>query len=559
MYKKIIIVALILLSCTVPAIAYDQQWYGYIPGTSTSAVEVGQLVFVNATTSHSASKITVSKPLYIENGHGAHPTGSLTGLKLYTGFGSGSGTPVGNGSMSWSCGSNYLNYDNMCDFTYIIDDLSSTLTGSETIRFGETISSVGQTNLYICSNYYGCAGKVNNSYSPSSFWTVYLPGGSVAQNGTYTVYSGAALPSLPPSPSYSCNVGVPPFVAPNYGLICTDNSTVYPVATSTEWTLTQPDSSEFITTNISLVKTLTQTGWYGLDYKICNTLGCGYANTTQLVNVTTDFIPATGIKFWVHTYDPLKSAKISGSSIMIQNLTSGGWRNVSTNAGSAYFDATNYARTELLTQGQTVKVCGSAPGYADTCANVTIAYNDWEYILNLVSTSDTPIGTNTTLIVNVIDTYTAETLSGATITVSNTSIPYSSSKLSDAGGIQTFPNIPAGTYQIVASKPGYQTSATSWPTIAGTVANAYIGLTLVGATPVITGTSGQNLYDENGNPIIGYDLDGNPITAGPTPDPRSSDQKDEDMMNTLRDQGPFLIQFFIVCFVIYMISGIGRK
>ena len=367
-----------------------------------------------------------------------------------------------------------------------------------------------------------------------------------------------APPEIVPNVSYTCNLPEVGLYQPiGFGLNCVDNSS-QPVSTY-NWGLSQPDGTWYNTTNSTLAKSLYVPGWYGLSYTACNTAGCGTKNNAALVNITDLYIPATGIKFWVHTYDPGKSAKISGSSIMIQNLTSGGWRNVSTSAGSAYFDATNYARTELLTQGQNVKVCGSAAGYATTCANVTIAYNDWEYILNMVSTSDTPIGTNTTLIVNVINTYTAETLSGATITVSNTSVPYSSSKLSDAGGIATFPNIPAGTYQIVASKAGYQTSTTSWPTTAGTVANAYIGLTLTGMTPIATDTSGQPLYDENGNPIIGYDLNGNPITAGPTPDTRTSDEKDEDMMDTLRTNGPFLIEFFIMCFVLYMISGIGRK
>ena len=465
---------------------------------------------------------------------------------------------VGNATVQWTW-SAAGTYSGAGTIEIFIDDIAipPAMVGSQGLRIGYVDATTGGIPCRNWRSHIDPIGTTWGSFNATQYaakvsWTY-------PTNGTVTFYGGAAMTSAPPSGTYACNLAGMTLAPNPYNLQCWPDEVIYPSASNWSWIITQPDNSTYSSTNETLVKILNIDGWHELDYSVCNSYGCGYSNTTQLVNVTSSFIPATGIKFWVHTYDPLKSAKISGSQIMIQNITSGGWRNVSTSAGSAYFDATNYARTELLTQGQTVKVCGSAPGYAETCANATIAYNDWEYTLNLVSTSDTPIGTNTTLIVNVIDTYTAETLSGATITVSNISVPYSSSKLSDAGGIQTFPNIPAGTYQIVASKSGYQTSTTSWPTTAGTVANAYIGLTVVGATPIVTGTSGQPLYDENGNPIIGYDLDGNPITAGPTQDLRTSDEKDEDMMDSLRTNGPFLIEFFIVCFVLYMISGIGKK
>ena len=285
----------------------------------------------------------------------------------------------------------------------------------------------------------------------------------------------------------------------------------------------------------------------------------GWVNTTKSDYITALSIPISNTSFWATNYDPLKSAVVKPSDIKLQNLTSGFWRNVSSTGGTVKFTATDTALTEPITSGQTVKLCGYAPGYAEACANVTIPYSGWEYKINLASTGAVPTGTNATLFVNAIDSYTAAGLAGTTITIANASIPYSKSVLSNDAGIASFINIDPGTYSISATKTGYQSSVTSWTAPSGLVTNAYIGLLPVGMTPVVTGTGGENLYDDNGNPIIGYDLRGNPITAGPTPDTRTDEEKDSEMMDLLRDQGPMLIQFFIVCFVIYMIMGMAGK
>jgi hypothetical protein len=336
---------------------------------------------------------------------------------------------------------------------------------------------------------------------------------------------------------------------------------MYPAADNWSWAVAYPDNSTYLSTNETFVKTLDRDGGYDIDYVICNTVGCGYYNETDFFTVTSEFIPATGINFWATAYDPLKSAKVYGATVGILNLTnpSAIWRNITTSGGSVYLDYTDYEHTERLTAGQTVGLMASATGYATTYVNVTIPYSGWEYKINLASTSAVPTGTNATLFVNAIDSYTAEGLAATTITIDNFTVPYAKSLLSNDAGIASFVNIAPGTYRITAIKTGYQAATTSWPTAAGEVSNAYIGLLPVGMTPVVTGTGGEDLYDDNGNPIIGYDLRGNPITAGPTPDTRTDEEKDSEMMDLLRDQGPMLIQFFILCFVIYMIMGVAGK
>lgn len=373
-------------------------------------------------------------------------------------------------------------------------------------------------------------------------------------NGTYRFYGTPVIPVGPPTADYTCNFiggGVIPAYGNNpFGLACIDNSTANPAVSSVEWQLTNPDASVFTTTNASLVKTLTADGWYGLDFEACNVHGCGYKNTSQLINISSDYIPATGISFWATTYDPVKNAVIKPSEIYLQNLTSLAWRNVSSTGGISEFDSTDFAGNELLSVGQTVKLCGYAPGYTEACYNVTLPYSSYEYRINLASTSALPTGTNATLFVNAISSKDASSIASATITVANTTIPYSKSALTNAAGVATFANIDPGTYTITATKTGYQSSTTSWPAPAGLVTNAYIGLQPIGATPVPT--------DPYGNPIYDTLIPTQTYAPGETHDTRTDEEKDADMMNLLRDQGPTLIQFFILCFVIYMIMGIGR-
>lgn len=366
-------------------------------------------------------------------------------------------------------------------------------------------------------------------------------------------------PPYGPIADYTCNIGTAETQKPvGFGLICNGNSTASPAITSQSWTLTNPDASVYTISNTSIVRTLTQEGWYGLNYSACNVNGCGYKNTTQLVNITSGLIPTTGISFWVHIYDPLKYAKIANSDLIVRNTTYfSSFRYLSSTVGSFLISST-YGTNEKITAGQYVNLTGIAPGYQTGNATVSVPYDGWEYILNLVATSDVPTGANATLIVQTIDLYTSGGVDGATITITNNTIPYSSSKLTNAGGSATFSSIPAGTYQISASKTGYQSSTTSWPAGASTVTSANIGLLPVGATPVVTGTAGNPLFDADGNPIVGYDANGNPITAAPTQDTRTAAEKDAGMADLLRNNGEALIMLFIVFTIIYMIKGIGK-
>jgi hypothetical protein len=551
MKRYLILIALLALVIASPALAYTTLYEG-TTGISSATT--------SSTLSSTSFILTVKDIVSFAGNVTRIEMTGLTGYKadnLTKSYGpypiQKSGVTYGNASVEWDWapGGSYSGQGNI----YItIHDMSA---GALTGEHGLTIGGIPCRNWRPYQDDIGAGGygQANISVTPYAFKT----GFAEQPNGTIKIYGGSAVTPSPPTGAYACNLGGWT-VAPNpYDLQCWPDEVISPAASNWSWTITQPDNSTYSSTNETLVKTLNQDGWHGLTYRVCNSYGCGYSNTSQLVNITSDYIPATGIAFWAHAYDPLKTAKIAGATVGIRNLTSGTWRNLSTSDGSARFTSTDYYLTEKLTAGQTVGLMASASGYITANTTVTIPYDGWEYLINLVATGDVPTGANATLYVNVIDAHSMKGLSGATVTISNTSIPYSSSKLSNTGGIATFPNIASGTYSIVATKTGYTSSTVSWPAGASAVTNAYLSLLPTGATPVVTGTGGNPLFDGDGNPIVGYDLEGNPITAGPTPDTRTAEEKDDEMMDMLRDQGPMLIQFFIVCFVVYMVMGMAGK
>ena len=390
------------------------------------------------------------------------------------------------------------------------------------------------------------------SYESPTDTNFYVPMGLVGWTIT-TVYTHTPRPIVV---DFNCNAAGNT-LSP-HALFCSQNvSGVTPI--NQTWVLNYPGGGQTVSSNTSLAATVSELGWYGVNLTACSSSQCDVASKPNLFNLTSTPLNTSYISFWVHIYDPLKSAKIANSDLIVRNTTSfSSFRYISSTVGSFLIDSTYVSPKEPITAGQYVNLTGIAPGYQTGNATVSVPYDGWEYNLNLIPTADVPTGANATLIVQAIDLYTSQGVEGATITISNNTIPYSSSMLTNVGGSATFANIAAGTYQIAASKTGYQSSTTSWPAGASTVTSANIGLLPVGATPVVTGTAGNPLFDANGNPIVGYDANGNPITAAPTQDTRTASEKDEGMMDLLRNNGESLIMLFIVFTIIYMIKGIAK-
>jgi len=264
--------------------------------------------------------------------------------------------------------------------------------------------------------------------------------------------------------------------------------------------------------------------------------------------------PPTDVSMYVTAWDPAKSTTISNAIIGIYNLTESTWQNWSAPSGVAYFDSTGVDKEYPLIAGESVVISASALGYVTGYGNITIPYDAYAATLNLVSTSDAPIGTNATLSVVILDNWASTPIEGGTITIVNETAGFARSRVSDAVGTVLFPNINSGRYQVTAASTGYQTASTFADLIAGETELISFSLVHIGATPVVTDTAGVAQYDEDGNPIIGYDAYGNPITAGPTPDIRPSSERQQALMDDLLGWAEILIPICCIMTLLYIMG-----
>jgi len=335
-----------------------------------------------------------------------------------------------------------------------------------------------------------------------------------------------------------------------FALNLTDTSTPFD---SRNWTITFPSNATYESTVNPLLIEVSELGWYGVDLRVCDEYGCLYANNTAEFELVESISP-TDVSIYITAWDPAKSTAISNAVIGIYNYTASVWQNWTSGTGVAFFDSTGADQEYPLTVGETVRVGASAVGYTTGYGNITIPFDAYSSVLNLISTSDAPIGTNATLSVVILDNWASTPIEGGTITIVNETAGFARSRVSDAVGTVLFPNINSGRYQITAASTGYQSASTFTDLVAGETEIISFSLVHIGATPVVTDTAGVAQYDEDGNPIIGYDAYGNPITAGPTPDIRSSSERQQALMDDLLGWAEILIPICCIMTLLYIMG-----
>lgn len=304
--------------------------------------------------------------------------------------------------------------------------------------------------------------------------------------GVVSIFGNVFIPA-PPTAVYSCNFNPAfPYEQSPFGVVCTDNSSAYPALTSQEWSVTAPDASTYVTTNASLVRTLSQYGWYGLDYEACNAVGCGYSNASQWLNLSATAPPATGISLNVDIKDAaFPYAYIQGASFGIQNTTNDEWGN--TTAAFGALELVDILGIPL-SQGQTVQICAGATGYQDACDTFAIPYDGYLATLHLTKENQIPSSGNWNLIVKTIQNLDHKPVSATVEVITGVSGPGVYSGGTDAStGTVSFMNISASTTAtITVIAQAYQPASKTIPVIANSTQTVTFELVRIGQTPVST-------------------------------------------------------------------------
>lgn len=339
------------------------------------------------------------------------------------------------------------------------------------------------------------------SYTPSFTYFDQLNTSKTITISDYiTVYEAA-----PPQPSFTCSnsYDAMPYQSP-YPLYCWDDgSIVYPAETSHEWKLSQPDGTSVLSSNTSLVRTLTEIGVYGLEYEICNDFGCGYANSTTLLNITSDSVLVSGLTVNLDIKNSISGALIADSAVGIKNTTTGVWRNSTAPTGLVYFDSTDPGYAYPLSQNQTITLAASKTGYSPASTTFAIPYDNYRAYLYLVPGTVTNATGAGTVVVSVLRQKTGLPISGVSVVMDSEG--GGQIGMTNSAGSVTLMNVTAGSRTLIASDSGYQTVEKAFDLAAGETKLVSVELVLDGETPVPTYVTPGPTYDPDVVPTYNPD------------------------------------------------------
>lgn len=235
-------------------------------------------------------------------------------------------------------------------------------------------------------------------------------------------------------------------------------------------------------------------------------------------------------EFWLtfSAEDATTGGLIPGAEIDIYSQSAGTWNNATTTSGE---------RTIASSQGYVYDAYGSATGYVNGSAQDKIAYPNQNYLVKLFPSTGLPdVPGYVNLFVSVTERETGSPISGVSVTVS-TPGSYTVNGETDSTGSEVFSTTNSSVKYITVSKTGYKAETRTITTPASGNYNAVLQMSRIVVTTVPTG------YIPPGS-----------VTPVTTMDPRSTTEKDTDMMNMIRDSGPQLIQLAIA---VTMISLLG--
>ena len=235
------------------------------------------------------------------------------------------------------------------------------------------------------------------------------------------------------------------------------------------------------------------------------------------------------ITTYVQAVDGQSSGAIYGSNIQIHNKLDGSWVNTTNDDDGTSSITSN--------QSATLDIYAQAIGYA-SASRTGLTPGDIVYELIMWPTTAllAPGANNVNLIIIVDDRLTATPIQSASVSVT---IPTGATTggSTNSAGTETFVAPNKSVIHVTVSKSGYVSASKIITTSDFGPDTLRVELTKATVTPTITAT-----------PLPGE------VTARPTLDQRTDNQKDADMMNQIRDAGPGLVGLAILATVMGLIK-----
>jgi len=277
----------------------------------------------------------------------------------------------------------------------------------------------------------------------------------------------------------------------------------------------------------TIIVCLLTPGGHWFNSSVLFTSGTGMPTPTPTPTPTVTLLPG---QFWTTfaAQDATTGGLIPGAEIDIYSRFKGTWDNATSSTGE---------RIIATSSNNYYDVYGSASGYSNGSLINVMAYNNAYYLVNLFPTTGLPsVPGQVNLFVSVTERETGLPISGASVSVA-TPGSWTVQGETDNKGIEIFSTSNSSVKYITVSKTGYKKETRTITTPASGNYNAVLQMSRIVVTTVPTG------YIPPGS-----------VTPVTTMDSRSTTEKDQDMMNMIRDSGPNLIQLAIA---VTMISLLG--
>lgn len=186
----------------------------------------------------------------------------------------------------------------------------------------------------------------------------------------------------------------------------------------------------------------------------------GYQDHTEQFSITSDLIKdvilrSPSLSLYLDVKDWEYGYYLQDVTVGIKNVTSGTWRNSTHETGAIFFDSTGASGQYPLSLNETVILAATKAGYREAWKSVTIPKDKYLVTLSLVHINGTaPTAGNFSAVIAARNMSSGMDIAGASITIQELGRMSST----NAAGAVTFRDLPVGTYTVLASAPGYEST-----------------------------------------------------------------------------------------------------
>jgi PKD repeat protein len=285
-------------------------------------------------------------------------------------------------------------------------------------------------------------------------------------------------------------------------------------------------------------------GNYTVSHSVSCDAGSNISTKTDYIMVLNGSVLGT---LYITAINSLNGYPIQGATLNLNDVENGTWVNATTTTGTSQI-------TGIKTH--TVNVYASSPGFADNDKLGIPISNVYDSILLFPANMSNVSAGNVTLFVSVYegDDHT-KPIPNAGVNVIGPN--GGSGQYTNGGGTAQFAVANKTTYLVDVQASGHRGASTSVYSGTGSGGSASVTVTVYLDKNTITPTATQTTLPGGGTPTPAVTvLPGCEINPS---SPECQASQNNEAMAWISANGMGLVQFFVLCFIVFMIKGMGKR